>query len=87
MDGQVERSQRTNANLENHINLSSQTTQTLYSTASSSIDHQYTQHKSKHRDLVILGDARDNFGDKPKLNFTEERRVGANNNVCARFDP
>jgi hypothetical protein len=39
-------------NLENYIHQSSQTTQTLYTTASTSIDHQYTQLKSNFRDLV-----------------------------------
>ena len=36
----------------NHINLSNQSTQTLYYMTSTSIDHQYTQLKTKHSSLV-----------------------------------
>jgi hypothetical protein len=50
--GKLEEANRQITNLENYIHQSSQTTQTLYTMASTSIDHQYNQHKSKHRDLV-----------------------------------
>jgi hypothetical protein len=50
--GKLEEANRRITNLENYINQLSQTMQTLYTSASTSIDHQYNQLKSKHRDLV-----------------------------------
>jgi hypothetical protein len=50
--GKLEEANLRITNLENYINQSSQTMWTLYTSASTSIDHHYNQLKSKHRDLV-----------------------------------